>query len=239
MQPLIELKDVGLQYKIKGNIFTKNKYYDALKNINLKIYPGETIGVIGKNGSGKSSLLKILSGVIQPTSGEIINHGVSASLLTIGAGFDNNLNGRDNAILSGILQGLGGKEIKSKLNEIHDYSELGDFFFEPVRTYSTGMRARLGFSISNTIEPDVLLIDEVLSVGDQNFRDKTRLTIINRIKSKQTVILVSNSEAQIVNFCSSAILINNSKIEYVKDPRKAFQKYHSALVAQKTDKLAT
>lgn len=197
MQPLIELKDVSLQYKIKGNIFTKNKYYDALKNINLKIYPGETIGIIGKNGSGKSSLLKILSGVIQPTSGEIINYGVSTSLLTIGAGFDNNLNGRDNVVLSGMLQGLRSQEVKSKLSEIHNYSGLDDFFFEPVRTYSTGMRARLGFAVSNFIDPDILLIDEILGVGDQQFRKKAEASIIGKIKSNRTVILVSHSEQQI------------------------------------------
>ena len=212
MQPLIELKDVGLQYKIKGNIFTKNKYYDALKNINLKIYPGETIGIIGKNGSGKSSLLKILSGVIQPTSGEIINHGVSASLLTIGAGFDNNLNGRDNAILSGMLQGLKSQEIKTKLSEIHDYSELGDFFFEPVRTYSTGMRARLGFSISNIIKPDILLIDEVLGVGDQKFRQKTEITIIEKNRPQQAIILVSHASQQISKLCNRVALIDNNTI---------------------------
>jgi lipopolysaccharide transport system ATP-binding protein len=212
MQPLIELKDVGLQYKIKGNIFTKNKYYDALKNINLKIYPGETIGIIGKNGSGKSSLLKILSGVIQPTSGEIINYGVSTSLLTIGAGFDNNLNGKDNAILNGMLQGLKSKEIKSKLNEIHDYSELGDFFFEPVRTYSTGMRARLGFSISNIIKPDILLIDEVLGVGDQKFRQKTEITIIEKNRPQQAIILVSHASQQISKLCNRVALIDNNTI---------------------------
>ena len=209
MQPLIELKDVGLQYKIKGNIFTKNKYYDALKNINLKIYPGETIGIIGKNGSGKSSLLKILSGVIQPTSGEIINHGVSASLLTIGAGFDNNLNGRDNAILSGMLQGLKSQEIKTKLSEIHDYSGLGDFFFEPLRTYSTGMRARLGFSISNTIEPDILLIDEIISVGDSDFQKKSKKAIFEKIANKGSVVIVSHSPHLLENICSKIITIEN------------------------------
>jgi len=193
MQPLIELKDVDLQYKIKGNIFTKNKYYNVLKNINLKIYPGETIGIIGKNGSGKSSLLKILSGVIQPTSGKIINHGVSTSLLTIGAGFDNNLSGRDNSILSGMLQGLKSHEIKSKLNEIHDYSKLGDFFFQPVRTYSTGMRARLGFSISNTLNPDIWLIDEILGVGDHEFRQKSQKCITEKTRSNKAVVLVSHA----------------------------------------------
>jgi lipopolysaccharide transport system ATP-binding protein len=211
MQPLIELKDVCLQYKIKGNLFTKNKYYDALKNINLKIYPGEIIGIIGKNGSGKSSLLKILSGVIQPTSGEIINHGFSTSLLTIGAGFDNNLSGRDNAILSGMLQGLESQKIKSKLNEIHGYSELGDFFYESVRTYSTGMRARLGFSIANTINSDVILIDEILSVGDDSYKQKTRKTIEKKINSGQTIILVSHQINQIRNLCNKVCYINSDK----------------------------
>jgi len=204
MRLLIELKDVSLQYKIKGNVFTKNKYYDALKNINLKIYPGEVIGIIGKNGSGKSSLLKILSGVIQPTSGEIINHGASTSLLTIGAGFDNNLNGRDNAILSGMLQGLKSQEIKSKLNEIHDYSGLGDFFFEPVRTYSTGMRAKLGFSISINVNTDLLLIDEILSVGDESFRKKTSEYMMNSILNK-TVVIVSHNKNMLRNICSHIV----------------------------------
>jgi len=225
MQPLIELKDVGLQYKIKGNIFTKNKYYDALKNINLKIYPGETIGIIGKNGSGKSSLLKILSGVIQPTSGEIINYGVSTSLLTIGAGFDNNLNGRDNAVLSGMLQGLRSHEIKLKLNEIHNYSELGDFFFEPVRTYSTGMRSRLGFSISNTINPDILLIDEVLGVGDQKFRQKAEISIIEKTRSQQTIILVSHASQQISKLCGRAVLIGNNTITDIGPPNEILNVY--------------
>jgi lipopolysaccharide transport system ATP-binding protein len=214
MQPFIELKDVCLQYKIKGNIFTKNKYYDALKNINLKIYPGETIGIIGKNGSGKSSLLKILSGVIQPTSGEIINHGVSTSLLTIGAGFDNNLNGRDNSILSGMLQGLKSHEIKSKLSEIHDYSGLDDFFFEPLRTYSTGMRARLGFSISINIDPDILLIDETLSVGDQDFKNKSYNAINSRILSGKTIIITSHSNNLLAKICGKVYEIDNGFIHH-------------------------
>jgi len=215
MQPLIELKDVSLQYKIKGNIFTKNKYYDALKNINLKIYPGETIGIIGKNGSGKSSLLKILSGVIQPTSGEIINHGASTSLLTIGAGFDNNLNGRDNVILNGMLQGLKSQEIKSKLNEIHDYSGLGDFFFKPVRIYSTGMRARLGFSISIHINPDVFLIDEIISVGDQDFKQKSKKTIYDKLKLLKSIVLVSHSTRLINEMCDKKYQIKDGILKSI------------------------
>lgn len=212
MQPIIEFKDVNLQYKIKGNIFTKGKYYDALQSINLKIYPGEVIGIIGKNGSGKSSLLKILSGVIQPTSGEIINRGVSTSLLTIGAGFDNNLSGKDNVILNGMLQGLNSKDIKGKLNEIYEYSELERFFLEPVRTYSTGMRARLGFSISNTINPDIMLIDEILSVGDENFRQKTRKTIEKKVKSGKTLVIVSHSLQLISSLCNKIFLMRDGVI---------------------------
>jgi len=225
MQPLIELKDVGLQYKIKGNIFTKNKYYDALKNINLKIYSGETIGIIGKNGSGKSSLLKILSGVMQPTSGEIINHGASTSLLTIGAGFDNNLNGRDNAILSGMLQGLGSKEIKSKLSEIHDYSGLGDFFFQPVRTYSTGMRVRLGFSVSNLIDPDILLIDEILGVGDHAFREKSQRCITEKTKSSKAVVLVSHAINKLSQISHRMIYIDKEGCAISSDKKTIVKMY--------------
>jgi len=227
MQPLIELKDVGLQYKIKGNIFTKNKYYDALKNINLKIYPGETIGIIGKNGSGKSSLLKILSGVIQPTSGEIINYGFSTSLLAIGAGFDNNLNGRDNAILSGMLQGLGSKEIKSKLSEIHDYSGLGDFFFQPVRTYSTGMRVRLGFSVSNLIDPDILLIDEILGVGDHAFREKSQRCITEKTKSSKAVVLVSHAINKLSQISHRMIYIDKEGGAVSGDTKTVIEMYEN------------
>ncbi|NOR69479.1 MAG: ATP-binding cassette domain-containing protein [Methylomarinum sp.] len=233
MKPIISLQDVAVRYKRSGNIFRKKSYFDALKSINLDIYPGETLGILGRNGSGKSTLLRIISGVIRPDSGKIINHGASVSLLALQAGFDPNLNGSDNAILSGMLQGSSRREVQSKLNEIQEYSELGDFFFEPVRTYSTGMRARLGFSITTIISPDVLLVDEVLSVGDLHFKQKAERTMVAKIQSQQTIVLVSHSHQQILRLCDRAVLIDEGISLVSGDPAKVLSVYEERLEENK------
>ncbi len=208
MEPVISLQNVAVRYKRSGSIFRRKSYFDVLKSITLDIYPGETLGILGCNGAGKSTLLRIISGIIRPDRGTLINRGASVSLLALQAGFDPNLNGRDNAILSGILQGLTRQEVEARLDNIHEYSELGDFFFEPVRSYSTGMRARLGFSISTIISSDVLLVDEVLSVGDKHFKEKAERTMLAKIQSQQTVVLVSHSSQQIMRMCDRAVLID-------------------------------
>ncbi len=209
MKPLISLENVAVRYKRSGNLFKRKCYFEALKSVSLDIYPGETLGILGRNGSGKSTLLRIISGVIKPDSGTMTNYGASVSLLALQAGFDTNLSGHDNAILGGILRGLPRREIEARLNEIQEYSELGDFFFEPVKTYSTGMRARLGFSIATIISPDVLLVDEVLGVGGQHFKDKAERTMVEKINSNQTVMLLSHSQAQISRLCDRAVLIED------------------------------
>ncbi len=209
MHPFISLKNVAVRYRRSGNLLKRKSYFEALKSVSLDIYPGETLGILGRNGSGKSTLLKIISGVIRPDSGTMTNYGASVSLLALQSGFDHNLSGHDNAILGGILRGLPRSKIEAQLDKIQEYSELGGFFFEPVRTYSTGMCARLGFSIANCIQPDVLLIDEVLGVGDQNFRNKAERTMALKIQSNQTVVFVSHSEAQISRLCDRAILIED------------------------------
>jgi lipopolysaccharide transport system ATP-binding protein len=229
MKPVITLQDVAVRYKRSGNLFRKKSYFDALKSINLDVYPGETLGIIGRNGSGKSTLLRIISGIIQPNHGKIVNHGVSVSLLALQAGFDPNLNGWDNSILSGMLQGYSRREVEKRLDDIHEFSELGDFFFEPVRTYSTGMRARLGFSITTIISPDVLLIDEVLGVGDQHFRLKAERTMVLKIQSQQTVIMVSHSHQQIARLCDRAVLIDEG-ISYASgEPHNVLKIYEDIL----------
>ena len=209
MEPLITLQNVGVRYKRSGSMFRRANYFNALKSISLDIYPGETLGILGRNGAGKSTLLRIISSVIRPDKGKLINRGASVSLLALQSGFDPNLNGRDNAIFSGMLQGFTRREINALLDDIHEYSELGDFFLEPVRTYSTGMRARLGFSITTIISPDVLLIDEVLGVGDMHFRQKAERTMIAKMQSQQTVVLVSHSHQQIARLCDRAVLIED------------------------------
>jgi len=209
METLISLTDVGVRYRRKGNIIRRPSYYQALKSITLDINRGESLGILGKNGAGKSTLLRVISGVLRPDQGKVVNNGHSVSLLALQAGFDPVLSGRENAILSGMLQGLTRREITSKLGEIHDYAEIGDFFFEPVRTYSTGMRARLGFSIATITRPDVLLIDEVLSVGDQEFRKKSERTLASKIRSGQSVVLVTHSLVQTRLLCDRVVSIED------------------------------
>lgn len=231
MEPIISLQDVGVRYKRSGNLFRKRTYFEALKSINLDIYPGETLGIIGRNGAGKSTLLRLISGVLRPDNGKIINRGVSVSLLALQAGFDPNLSGRDNTIIGGMLQGYSRREVKEKLYEIQEYSELGDFFFEPVRTYSTGMTARLGFSITTIVSPDVLLIDEVLGVGDQHFRQKAERTMIGKIQSRQTIILVSHALNQIARLCDRALLIDNGISCATGEPKDVIKIYVERLAA--------
>ena len=229
MKPVISLQNVAVRYKRSGNVFRKKSYFEALKSITLDIYPGETLGILGRNGSGKSTLLRIISGLIRPDQGKVINHGVSVSLLALQAGFDPNLNGRDNAILSAMLQGHSRQKVRSRLDEIQEYSELGDFFFEPVRTYSTGMRTRLGFSITTIISPDVLLVDEVLSVGDKHFKEKAERTMVAKIQSQQTVVLVSHSHHQIARLCDRAVLIDEGISFATGEPREVLDLYENRL----------
>ena len=229
MKPIISLHDVAVRYKRSGNVFRRRSYFDALKSINLDIYPGETLGIIGRNGAGKSTLLKLIPGIIHPDSGRIINRGASVSLLSLQPGFDPNLSGRDNTILSGMLQGYTRSEVESRLDEIQEYSELEDFFFEPVRTYSTGMRARLGFSITTIISPDVLLVDEVLSVGDQHFREKAERTMVTKLQSQQTVVLVSHAKQQIVRLCDRAVLIDDGISYATGEPQEVLKLYEERL----------
>lgn len=229
MQPLISLQDVGIRYKIRGHMLRKRSNFEALKSINLDIYPGETLGIIGRNGAGKSTLLRLISGVLQPDTGKLVNYGASVSLIALQAGLDPNLNGRDNAILGGMMLGYARQEVENRLDDIYKYSELGDFFGEPVRTYSSGMRARLGFSISTIMSPTILLVDEVLSVGDKHFKEKAEHTMIKKIQSNQTVVLVSHSLAQISRLCDRAILIEEGKTITTGNPFQVIKLYEKLL----------
>ncbi|WP_313462038.1 ABC transporter ATP-binding protein [Pseudomonas nitroreducens] len=207
----LSLHDVGVRFKLAGQA-TRASYFEPLRGINLEVYAGETLGVLGMNGAGKSTLLKIMSGALKPDSGSLKNHGASVSLLALQAGFDSNLSGRDNAIFGGMLLGYSKRQILQRLDEIKEYSELGDYFDEPVRNYSTGMASRLGFAISTTVSPDVLLVDEVLSVGDASFRKKAERTMMQKIASGQTVVLVSHSRSQIENLCDRCVILRDGHV---------------------------
>ncbi|KAF0804251.1 ABC transporter-like protein [Alcanivorax xiamenensis] len=194
---IISLRDVGVRYKRRGGLFVPSRYYQALEGITFDLYRGETLGIVGRNGAGKSTLLRLIAGIIQPDSGQVINHGVTVSLLALQAGFDGELSGIDNAVISGMLLGYSRYQVESHLDEIAAFAELGDFMEEPVKTYSSGMRSRLGFAVAIHMSPDVLLLDEVLSVGDQSFRQKAEKAMMKKICSDQSVVFVSHSDEQI------------------------------------------
>ena len=205
--PVLEFKNVTLEYKSRVGIF---RYFShiALDNVSFKINKGEVIGITGPNGAGKSTLLKVAAGVLFPNKGEIITpEGTTKSLLSLGLGFSPELSGRDNAIISCMLNGLTKYEALSALGDIKSFSELGEFFEQPVKTYSSGMKSRLGFSTGLITEVDILMIDEVLSVGDINFRKKAESAMLHKIKGKQTVLFVSHNEKQIESLCNRVITL--------------------------------
>jgi len=209
--PLISLMDVGFTYRTLSGLLSIEKF-QALKSINLDIHPGETLGIIGSNGSGKSTLLKVLARVYQPDEGKIVYNAKKISLLSLALGFDARLSGYDNAVLSSMLLGATLREAKEKVEGIIEFSELGDFSSHPVRTYSSGMKARLGFSVALNMKADVLLIDEALAVGDARFKAKSEKAIVERVTSSQTVVLVSHSGAQINRLCDRAVWIEKGEI---------------------------
>lgn len=203
--------------------------YQALESINLDVLPGETLGVIGSNGSGKSTLLKILARIYQPDEGDITFNATKISLLSLSLGFDPRLSGEDNAVFSSMLLGATLREAKKKVAGIIEFSELGKFSTRPVRTYSSGMKARLGFSVAVNMQADVLLIDEALAVGDASFRAKSEKAIVEKVTSSQTVVLVSHSAAQINRLCDRAVWIDKGEIVLVGETELVTRSYVNSI----------
>jgi lipopolysaccharide transport system ATP-binding protein len=211
---ILTLQHVGLHYS-KRQRFLKNSLYWALRDVSFDLHLGETLGIIGRNGVGKSTLLRVLAGIISPDTGQMLIHkpGLRISLISLQAGFVPFLSGRENAILSGMLLGATKKEILSRMDDIMAFSELNGFLDQPVNTYSTGMRARLGFSVAYYVNPDVILLDEVLGVGDEAFRQKSTTAMKQRIKSDKTVVLVSHSVPLVKEVCDRLVWIENGKTQ--------------------------
>lgn len=199
---VIKLISHKLEYK---------KFY-ALQNISFDVKKGEHLAILGFNGAGKSTLLKTIVGVYKPSSGKVEKQGVIAPLLELGAGFDPNYSGKENIFLYGAILGYTREYIQSKYDEIVEFSELGKFINVPLKNYSSGMRARLGFSIATAVEPDVLILDEVLSVGDAKFRTKSLKKVQSMFEKGVTVIFVSHSIEQVKAICDTAILLDHGKI---------------------------
>jgi len=218
------LEGAGVAYHRKKGFFRKEKFW-ALKDVSFEVFHGETLGVIGRNGVGKSTLLRLLAGIISPDKGKVVNTGVTVTLLSLQAGFLGHLTGRENAILSGMMLGLSKQEVLVCMDEIEAYADIGEHFDQPVRGYSSGMRARVGFSVATHVDTDVILLDEVLGVGDENFRVKSSATIRQKIKSDKTVVLVSHQNGLIKDVCDRVVWVDKGKVCAVGNTNAVLEKY--------------
>lgn len=232
----IEVKDLVISYKnlkkmsIKQSLLhfrrKKAENFVAVKGVSFYVREGEILGIIGKNGSGKSTMLNSLAGIFSPDSGTIDLHGHSISLLSIGVGFQKEMTGRENILLSGMLLGFSEKEIKEKEEEIIQFAELGKFIDMPVRTYSSGMHSKLAFSITAILETDIMLIDEVLSVGDAKFKKKSFKKMKDLISDeKRTVVIVSHSIDTLSFLCDTVMWMHEGEIKKIGEPKEVLDEY--------------
>lgn len=222
---MLSLEEVSLSYQSRRQSFDHGSHH-VLERVSLEIHEGETLGIIGRNGVGKTTMLRLMAGILAPTSGRVRQHpGKTSALLTIGLGFRPDLSGRDNAMLAAMLQGATARQARGYLEEIKAFSELGDSFEERVKTYSAGMLARLGFTTALMTHVDILLVDEVLSVGDAQFREKAQKAMIERITGDQTVVFVSHMEGQVRDICNRAICIEAGRIVADGEPQAVLKTY--------------
>lgn len=204
----------------------------ALKNISFDIEKGEVIGLIGSNGAGKSTLLKIVSGVMKPTEGAVIVNGVVSPMIELGAGFDPELTARENIFLNGAVLGYSKKFIEEKFDEIVEFSELKEFLDVPIKNFSSGMTAKLAFSISTIVNPEILIVDEILSVGDIKFQEKSKNKMISMIKGGTTVLYVSHSIQAIKELCTKVVWIEHGNIVMIGDSKEVCDTYYEKQMAK-------
>lgn len=211
-------------------LFTKKGYtkeFKVLDDISFKLKKGEIVGILGRNGAGKSTLLKIISGIYYPTSGSVKVDGTIASLIELGAGFERELTGRENIYLKGFLMGLSEEYLDDHIQDIIDFADIGEYIDMPLRTYSSGMGARIGFSLAVFTQPDILIIDEVFAVGDKNFQKKSRAKTEELLRSGKTVLFVSHSEDLIRSFCTRVMYLKDGKIVYDGEIEQGIKTYHA------------
>lgn len=232
----ISIKDLHVRYKeisaysVKKMLFkgkgAKVKSFHALKGVSLDIKKGEILGIIGKNGSGKSTLLNTVAGIFAADSGTIELGNQRVSLLSIGAGFQKNMSGRENIVLNGLLHGFTEEKIRQKMPEIIEFSELGEFIDKPIKTYSKGMYSKLAFSITAFLETDIILIDEVFSVGDEHFKKKSTAKMKELINdSEHTVMIVSHSLSTLRKLCTKMLWLHDGKIKMLGDTENVLSEY--------------
>lgn len=224
---VMSLAHVAVAYRVRAG-FMKRREVWALKDVSFTVYEGETLGIIGKNGAGKSTLLQVISGIILPDKGEVTTnkHDFHAMLLSLQAGFVPPLSGRENIFLGGLFYGIEPGKMRSMEQSIIDFSGLGDFIDQPVNMYSTGMRARLGFAVAIHADPDIILIDEVLGVGDIEFKEKSTAAMKEKISSEKTVIIVSHHPQTLKELCDRVVLIENGVSVLQGPPDAVLRQYH-------------
>jgi ABC-type polysaccharide/polyol phosphate transport system ATPase subunit len=238
-KPVIYFEDVAVLYRVPRERVSGIKEYTvrwlqrrltyeefwALQGISFEVARGEVFGVIGRNGAGKSTMLKVMARVLHPTRGRIVMRGRVAPLLELGAGFHPELTGRENVYLNSSLLGIPRKQVDELFDSILDFAEIGDFIDSPLRTFSTGMVARLGFAVATCIRPDILLVDEVLSVGDSNFQEKCLARMNTYQQQGTTIVIVSHSMETIKTFCSRALLLDHGRTTALGDVQEVVQHY--------------
>jgi ABC-type polysaccharide/polyol phosphate transport system ATPase subunit len=248
----IEVHDLGVQYSLR---FTRKTtlhqsfvrllrrregptHFWALQDVGFRLEQGESLAVIGPNGAGKSTLLQALAGIIAPTTGTIDVHGTVSSLLSLGAGFDQDLTGRENIRLAGAFMGMDTKDVEERLEDVVAFADIGDFIDAPIKTYSAGMRARLGFAIATSVDPDILLLDEVLSTGDQLFREKSKARVLELVRAAKAIVLVTHDMNWVTEYCNRAILLEKGRIVLEGDPAEVVALHQQHMARLKAEKAA-
>ena len=241
MDSIITVENVSMHFRMDKNHTTslkewvvsflkgKQQYeeFHALENVTFDVKRGEIFGVIGRNGAGKSTLLKVVSGIYNPTSGKAVSAGRIAPMLELGSGFDQELSGHDNIFLNGAILGFSEDFLKEKYDEIVAFSELGEFIRQPIKTYSSGMMMRLAFSVATIVEPEILIVDEILAVGDASFQQKSRARMLELMQGGTTVLFVSHAMSQIREMCDRVLWLDQGRVKMLGDTQTVCDAYEA------------
>lgn len=236
---MIEANDVTMRFHMNADkimslkefvmtaIRGKLEYQDftALDHVSFTVEKGETLGLLGRNGAGKSTMLKVISGILKPTEGSVKSYGNIVPMLELGSGFDMDLTGRENIFLNGSILGYSKEFLSTKYDEITEFSELGAFIDSPIRNYSSGMMARLAFSVASVVNPEILIVDEILSVGDASFQEKSRKRMMEMMGGGTTVLFVSHNLAQIREMCNRVVWLEHGKIRMIGNTNEVCNAY--------------
>lgn len=239
MEPIIEVNDVSMRFRMANDRISsfkefaiakltgklEYKEFEALKHVSFDVQRGEVVGLIGHNGAGKSTMLKVISGILKPTEGSVTVRGNIAPMLELGSGFDFDMTGRENIFLNGAILGYSMEFLESKYQEIVDFSEIGQFMDMPLRNYSSGMIARLAFSVATVVAPEVLIVDEVLAVGDADFQEKSRRRMMELMSGGTTVLFVSHQIKQIRDMCSRVVWLEHGEVKLFGDTEEVCDAY--------------